>query len=60
MTIQQDCNNIASTATVATAKDYFAATYTIKRTIWGAALKATMSPKAALFVVLRRSIKPVS
>ena len=48
---------IASTATAATAKEYSAASYKIKRIIWGAALKATLSPKAAMFVVLRRSIE---
>ena len=40
---------IASTATVATAKEYSAATAKIKRIIWGAS-----SPTAAPIVVLRR------
>jgi len=60
MANQHCCNNIASTATAATSKEYFAATYKIKQTIWGDAFKATLSRKAALFVVLRRSIEQVS
>ena len=35
------------------------ATAKIKRTIWGVVVKATLSPTAALFVVLRRSIEQV-
>ena len=46
----------ATTATVATAKKYTAATAKIKRILWGAPFKATLSSTAALFVVLRRSI----
>ena len=46
----------ATTATAATAKKYTAATAKIKRILWGAAYKATLSSTAALFVVLRRSI----
>ena len=56
-TIHIAYRQIASTATAATAKEYSAASYKIKRIIWGAALKAMLSPKAALFVVLRRSIE---
>jgi hypothetical protein len=51
---------IASIATVATAKEYFAATAKTKGIIWGAYVKATLSPTADLFVVLRRSIEHVS
>ena len=51
---------IASIVTVATAKEYFAATAKIKRIIWGVVVKTTLSPTAALFVVLRRSIEQVS
>ena len=46
---------IASTPTATTAKEYFAATAKIKRILWGVAVKATMSPTAAMFVVLRIS-----
>ena len=52
--------HIATTATPATAKEYSAAIAKIKRIIWGAAAKATPSPTAALFVVLRRSVEQVS
>ena len=45
---------------VATAKEYSPATAKIKRIISGVAVKATLSPTAALFVVLRRSIEQVS
>ena len=51
---------IASTTTAATAKEYSAANAKLKRIIWRAAVKATLSPTAALFVVLLRSIEQVS
>ena len=51
---------IASTATVATAKDYSVATPKIKRINWVVAIKATLSPTVALFLVVRISIEQVS
>ena len=59
-TIHIATRQIASTATPATAKEYSAAIARIKLIIWGAAFKATPSPTAALFVVLRRSVEQVS
>ena len=44
-------------ASTATAKEYSAATAKIKLINWVFAVIATLSPTAALFVVLRRSIE---
>jgi hypothetical protein len=51
---------IASTATVATAKKKTPATAKIKGILWGAFPKETQSPTAALFFFLRRPIEHVS
>ena len=51
---------IASTATVATAIEYDAATAKIIRIIWGHDVKATMSPTVALLLFVRRSIEQFS
>ena len=50
----------SSTATAATAKKETAAIAIITGIFWGAAAKATFAPRAALFVVLRRSIEQIS
>jgi hypothetical protein len=47
-------------STVATAKQKTVATAKIKGILWGAVAKATQSPAAALFFVLRRPIEQVS
>ena len=47
-------------STAATAKIKTTATAKIKGIIWGAIVKATQSPTAALFFILRRPIEQVS
>jgi len=50
----------SSIATAATAKKETAAIAIIMGIFLGAAAKATFAPRAALFVVLRRSIEQIS
>ncbi len=57
---QIEALEFSSTATAATSKKETVAIAIITGIFWGAVAKATFAPRAALFVVLRRSIEQVS